>query len=396
VIDPRTPADGDAAPGRLDRLLDALRRPLLSARFLERAGAARWGRPFARRDASALFDLVAGFTYSQTLLAALRTGLLDALADGSRDLAALARATDLTPERCALLADAAAAVGLLRRRRSGRYALTLLGAAARIRPGIRAMVEHNQLLYRDLADPVALLLGDRDDTALAAFWPYAAGGGAADGAAADPAPFERYSALMAVSQDLVAHEVLDAVDLSGHRRLLDVGGGDGAFLRAVAPRHPHLELVLVDLPPVAERARRRCAGLAPGAGIECVGADVLREALPAGADVATLVRVLHDHDDDVAARILAAVHAALPAGGRLVIAEPMRGARRARRVGDVYFAWYFRAMGRGRARSAARLGELLGAAGFDGVREIETHVPLQTCVLVAERGADPSAPVNIG
>ena len=71
-------------------------------------------------------------------------------------------------------------------------------------------------------------------------------------------------------------------------------------------------------------------------------------------------------------------------GAHIVVAEPMRNTPSARRIGDVYFALYFTAMGRGRARSPARITALLKEAGFRRVRHLDTHVPLQTSVLVAE------------
>ena len=45
---------------------------------------------------------------------------------------------------------------------------------------------------------------------------------------------------------------------------MDVGGGEGVFLAAVAQRWPHLKLMLFDLPEVARRAQARLsrAGLA--------------------------------------------------------------------------------------------------------------------------------------
>jgi demethylspheroidene O-methyltransferase len=63
----------------------------------------------------------------------------------------------------------------------------------------------------------------------------------------------------------------------------------------------------------------------------------------------------------------------------------MRGASAARRVGDAYFAFYLRAMGRGRPRSPKEIEALLREAGFLNVRARPTHVPLQTSVLVADR-----------
>ena len=86
-----------------------------------------------------------------------------------------------------------------------------------------------------------------------------------------------------------------------------------------------------------------------------------------------------------AALLLAAVHAALEPGGRLVVAEPMAGTRGARAMGDAYFGFYLLAMGSGRPRTRARLGELLREAGFAGIREIATSVPLQARVVVARK-----------
>ena len=57
---------------------------------------------------------------------------------------------------------------------------------------------------------------------------------------------------MSRTQPLVAEDILDAYPFARHRCLLDVGGGEGAFLAAAAKRAPHLALRLFDLP-----ARRR-------------------------------------------------------------------------------------------------------------------------------------------
>jgi demethylspheroidene O-methyltransferase len=188
---------------------------------------------------------------------------------------------------------------------------------------------------------------------------------------------------MAASQPLVADEILDAYALRRHRCLLDVGGGDGRFLATVAQRVPALRLVLFDLPVVAERARARFAAAGIGARASAVGGSFLTDALPRGADIASLVRVVHDHDDAAAMTILCAVRAALPAGGTLLLAEPMAGTPGAEAMGDAYFGFYLLAMGRGRPRSAAVLTAMLTAAGFDRVRGLPTHLPLQTQLLVA-------------
>ena len=145
------------------------------------------------------------------------------------------------------LLDAAVALRLATRNRKGVYRLGALGAALIDNPGVAAMIAHHRMLYEDLRDPVGLLKGETGRTQLARFWPYDA---PSDGSAA-------YSTLMAASQAMVAEEVLASYRVGRHRCLLDVGGGDGSFLVAVAARAPALRLALFDLAPVCE--------LAPGA-----------------------------------------------------------------------------------------------------------------------------------
>jgi demethylspheroidene O-methyltransferase len=233
------------------------------------------------------------------------------------------------------------------------------------------------VLYRDLADPLALLRGG--ETELAGFWPYVFGAAAAE----DPETARRYSRLMSESQVLVAEETLRRVDLSGAREVLDVGGGTGTFLAALGARHPGPRLHLFDLPAVVSGARDTfaAAGLASRARI--TAGSFRDDALPAGADVVTLVRVLYDHADETALDLLRAIRAVLPEGGRLVLSEPMAGGDRPHRAGDAYFALYCMAMGTGRARSPEALTGLLHRAGFARVRDAGTTRPFVTHVLEA-------------
>lgn len=346
-------------------------------RWAERFPLTRW---IARRRARQLFDLVAGFVYSQVLLGCVQLGLFDRLAGGPQTVAALADHYGLPAERLRRLLDAAVALRLLARRDGDRLALGPLGAAMVDNPAVAAMVQHHAALYADLRDPLALLRGDAGPTQLGAVWPYA---GSDSPASLPPDAVAAYSRLMAASQPLVADAVLDAWPVGRHRCLLDVGGGEGAFLEAAARRHPELELMLFDLPAVAARARERLAPL--GQRVRCVGGDFLRDALPRGADLISLVRVVHDHDDDAAAALLRAAYQALPAGGTLLLAEPLAGTPGAGAMGDAYFGCYLLAMGSGRPRSAQALTALLQAAGFAHVRQVPTRVPLQTSMLVARR-----------
>jgi len=339
-------------------------------------------RRFARRRSERLFDLLAGFTYTQTLLAFVRVGGPEALAGGPHTLEQLALRMDLAPDAARCLLDAAEALGLVTRSaagfRLGDLGLTLLG-----RPEIATLLGHDALLYDDLRLPEALLRdGRRTPTGLSRFWSYAR---ASDPRTLPAAEAEAYSAVMAATQPLVAEQVIAAYDLSRHRRILDVGGGDGAFLRAIAPSAPAASLELFELPPVAARARAACAAAGLSGRMTVHEGSFLEDALPPGADLVTLIRVCFDHDDAVVSALLGRVHAALPVGGTLLIAEPMAGLAGAERVGAVYFGWYLLAMRSGRPRRPAEFAKLLRDSGFRDITPRPVPNPLQSGLITARR-----------
>lgn len=322
-------------------------------------------RPVARRRARGLFDLVAGFTYSQIVVACVESGLLERLAGKPLGIDEIGERIGLDLQAAERLLRAAAALDLTERL-GDRWTLGSAGAALRGNRGIAEMVAHHRLLYADLADPLALLRRGGGG-ALADYWDYA---GTGEGAAG-------YSALMAASQALIADQVIDAYDFSRHARVLDAGGGEGAFAAALARRVPSADVTVFDLPEVAARAQAK--------GVGAIGGDFTRDSLPRGFDAITLVRVLHDHDDSPALALLRAIHAALPDGGRLVLAEPMAATRGAAPAGDAYFGMYLLAMGSGRPRTVGAICAMLKVAGFARYRERATALPMTCRVLVAER-----------
>ena len=276
----------------------------------------------------------------------------------------------------AVLLQGAASLGLLKRRRDGRFALTRKGAALVGVPGLRDMIRHHDVLYRDLSDPVAFFRGEVE-TELADFWPYVFGG---DMGAAETA---RYSQLMTDSQAMVAQDTLRRVSLKTVRRLCDVGGGTGAFLTAAAATNPAMDLVLFDLPQVVPAATERFARANLSDRVDIIPGSFRTDDLPGGCDAISLIRVLYDHDDDTVARLLAKCRAALPSGGRLIMSEPMSGGSSPDRSGDAYFALYTMAMRTGRTRSFDEISALCSAAGFKVSALARALRPFVTSVLQA-------------
>ena len=381
MVQDAAPAGPSASSSWPERWRDLRVRLIADPRFQRFASGFPPTRWIARRKGRTLFDLCAGFVYSQVLVAFVRFRLAERLAEGAKPAEDLAAETGLTAVAMDRLLRATTALGLTRLRRGGRYGLDDLGAALLGNAGVAEMIEHHAALYADLADPAALLRGGVGEAALERYWGY---GTAQEADALGQERVASYSELMAASVPMIADDVLDAFPLEGRRLLMDVGGGTGRFAATALQRYPGLKARVVDLPAVASLAGERFAaeGLADRA--ETVGLNFHADPLPAGADVASLIRVCFDHDDARVAALLHRVRQALPAGGRLLLAEVMSDETRPNRVGDAYFGFYLLAMGRGRCRSVETLSEMLRSAGFKRVREVAMRRPMLARLLVAE------------
>jgi len=362
-------------PASRESLFDRLRRwrlRLVADPAFRRRIAASPLAFMGRRKGRELFGVVTGFVRSQILFAALETGLIDLLATGPLDTARAAAALGLPEAQAIRLLRPAGAVGLIEQDRKGRWWLTDSGAVVAGDPGIAAMIRHHALLYRDLADPVALLRDPALPTHTQDLWAYVRGG------QDTPAPplAGDYSRLMTASQNMLIDEMLAAYDFGKHKRLLDVGGGEGALVKAIGARHTDLRLGLFDLPAVV--------ALAGGSdGIERAGGDFFRDPLPAGADCITLLRVVCDHEDRQVVRLLRNIAAALAPGGVLVIGEQMDGEGEDNKLLAAYFGFYFMAMRSGRCRTPDEIGALLGEAGFAPDAPLRSRNPLAGSVMTA-------------
>lgn len=344
-----------------------------------RAFARRWPvfRQITNRRANDLFALTAGFVNSQVLLACVELDLFAALEGDPKDTGALTRRMELTGDAAGRLLRAAEGLELVTRTSDGRWTLADHGAVLARSPGIVAMIRHHAMVYRDLADPVALLRNPPAETETSRFWSYVGGEvGSEDGAA--------YSELMRVSQDMVVAEVLDTIDLSRNRRLLDVGGGSGAFVAAAGARWAGLGLALFDLPAVAETARTRLAGTAVADRLTIHGGSFFDDAIPGDADCYSLIRVLYDHDDEAALAILSAVRRAMAPGDTLIIGEPMAGDGPGARQVAAYFTFYLLAMRSGRCRTPEDHFALLERTGFSRMRAQPTAMPVVASVVSAQ------------
>ncbi len=335
----------------------------------------------ARARAGEAFDLIAGFTYSQILRSYVESGLFDLLSSGPVGHAHIASELDLSKEAALTLLRAGRALRLSEEPMGDGWMLGETGAVLAADKGAQAMVRHHRLLYRDLTDPMELLRKNRrEPTELSRYWSYA---GALHGAAERGTETAEYSELMATSQHFVADQVLASYRFPKDARLLDVGGGHGAFLTHMGEAFEDLHLGLFDLPEVAETGAQILSERFGEARVSAHPGNFFEGAVPRGYDVVSLIRILHDHDDDAALKILTNIRASLEPGAHLLIAEPMADVPGAKGMGEAFFGMYLWAMGSGRARSAFEIADMSRQAGFARTKNVPTPQPINASILLA-------------
>ena len=160
--------------------------------------------------------------------------------------------------------------------------------------------------------------------------------------------------------------VVAAFDLSRFRRLVDLGGGTGHLADAARERYPQLDTAVFDLPGVAN--------MFPGT----IAGDFFTDPLPE-ADLYSLGRILHDWSDEKIQRLLEKIHAALPTGGGLLIAEKL--------LRPDYVSAHMQSLNmligtEGRERSATEYEALLRGAGFTQVESRVTGAYLDAVLAI--------------
>lgn len=339
-------------------------------------------RHISRHQSQGLFDLCAGFVYTQILYAFVETQLYTELAKGPMGVDHIARHTNLPAPVAKRLIRGTTSLGLSVQSKDGKYHLGLKGAALIDNPGVVAMILHHAKLYRDLSDPLTLMRGDIEETEISAFWSYLSDD---RHETMVQETTNDYSDLMASSQIMIAEIITTSFDFKPYHRIIDIGGGTGTFMKHVADVAPKSDLNIFDLPQVALAANEHLKHSGLSDRITAIGGDFKNGDLPANADLMTLVRVAYDHNDDTVLALLKKVYAALPKGGKLLIAEPFAGDRAHDRTSDAYFNFYLLAMKSGRVRTFSEHKALLTAAGFSSVTRHSTINPALAQLALAIR-----------
>jgi ubiquinone/menaquinone biosynthesis C-methylase UbiE len=177
---------------------------------------------------------------------------------------------------------------------------------------------------------------------------------------------------------LAASDIVRAYDFSG-KEVMDVGGGYGELLAQILISNPDTQGVLFDMPHAISKAREHLAGRGLDGRCEFVAGDFFA-GVPSGSDLYLMKTVIHDWPDEKAQVILHNCRRSMAPGSRLLIIErlmperlvPCEEHRALARV-DLHMLVALGAQ----ERTLKEMLTLLGSAGFESVRQIETDGEFQ-------------------
>ncbi|CAL9338351.1 methyltransferase [Streptomyces sp. enrichment culture] len=319
----------------------------------------------AGRETGQLLELAMGYLYSAALSSAARLGIADHLADGPRTVEELAAATRTDAGHLYRLLRYVATKGVFHEDETGRFHLTPL--AQPLRSGVPGSLRDTVMVYTEAPfwEPTGRLHEAVSSGATVfekqygtPFYHYVA---------TDPEFGAAFNSSMAAASQAMSNGITRAFDFSQAKTVVDVGGGRGGLLRSVLQHNPHMTGILFDRENVVAEHVLDTPDLAGRWKAE--GGDFF-VSVPSGADVYLLKHVLASWSDEECVRILRTCRDAMPAHGRLLVANPMIPAGNEPHFGktiDILMMTVLNGMNRTRAQYE----ELLKEAGFKIVRFLE-------------------------
>ena len=155
----------------------------------------------------------------------------------------------------------------------------------------------------------------------------------------------RFADAMWANAGVLGEDLLGVLDLTGVRRVLDLGGSTGRLAVALCEASPELEVTVVDRSVAVELGPERVAPHGVGERVHFVAGDYHTAALGEAWDAVLMSNVLHQEQPAAASSLVARGAAALRPGGRLWVVEFAIDEEQHGRLSGALFAVNMRSFG---------------------------------------------------
>ncbi|MBW2192906.1 MAG: SAM-dependent methyltransferase [Deltaproteobacteria bacterium] len=183
----------------------------------------------------------------------------------------------------------------------------------------------------------------------------------------------------------IAPQVADAIDLSGRRRLLDLGGGPGTYAIHFCMKNPELSATIADLPTTRPFAQKTVDRFELADRIDFRDIDYLEENVEGVYDVAWLSHILHGEGPEDCQMIVKKAVFALDQGGTILVHDFILDNSM---DGPLFPALFSLNMllgtSSGQSYSEEQIVDMLATAGVKNIRRIPIDTPNDSGILAGE------------
>ena len=262
-------------------------------------------------DPSAVMSLSTAYWGAQTLLTANRIGVFDAIAGGSLSVEAISTKLDTKPRPTRLLLKACVSLGLLVETAQGfsnspaSKQLLVSGGKSYLGNAIR----YSDDLYDTWGKLEQALREDCQQLVAEEYLGLDA---------------ERSRHFVYGMHDRalgIGNAMASIVDLSGRKKMLDVGGGPGTYSSLFARKYPGLQSRVLDLPDVVAIAKEIIDDMGAGDRVDVIPGDYKKTTFPNGNDVVLISGVFHRETEEMCRELITRARDSLSSGGMLVVSD---------------------------------------------------------------------------
>jgi hypothetical protein len=264
-----------------------------------------------------LFDLIQSHRVTAVIYVAVRLGIAELLRGGPLALAELAKATGADEAALGRLLTALSTIGICKKTDEDSCALTEMGACldGDAEQSFRGWaIFEAEMLSKSWSGMLESVMTGKTAAELQGL------ANSFELMGRTPENVDKFNAAMTELTRLVTPDILRSYDFSGISHLMDVGGGSGELLGAIAQQNRKLRGTVFDLPRCADAASQHLRQIGISDRVEFVAGDFFKS-VPVIADAIILKSVIHDWNDERSISILRNCREALPSNGKLPLVE---------------------------------------------------------------------------